>query len=366
MVRQRYGQMDARVRPERPKGLPGLRSPPGRGTPETDRSATGFGRSVRLQGSGFPSRYRAMMSTGHHPLSFSVIIPTYNSASTIKLALQSIEQQSYPAHEVIVVDDGSVDDTVHTIEQFRLCSTLNIKLIQQPNKGAGAARNAGIEMATGDWLFFLDADDTWKPCRLFNAFEYISSNKGTDFLHGDRDYLYSDGSIRNGIGHLPEKMVMKSFLFSGFPIKTSTVAIKHSLVDAYLIRFYEQTRTCEDYYFFWSAIARCEEVGYLASCDVVIYERQSSLSRASSYRKLLQDQIIVIDVILRSRKNYKYSAAYAAKLQMLRYRSAQELWLCERNSSRSLESMGVLWRHVPLTSFIRVIVSTTLSKSRRR
>jgi glycosyltransferase involved in cell wall biosynthesis len=77
-------------------------------------------------------------------------------------AIESVLEQSVPAHEIIVIDDGSTDNTPAVLAAFddRIC------VIRQQNQGVGAARNAGIREATGDWIAFLDSDDIWRPHRL--------------------------------------------------------------------------------------------------------------------------------------------------------------------------------------------------------
>jgi glycosyltransferase involved in cell wall biosynthesis len=92
----------------------------------------------------------------------SVIIPTYNRAEVIGEAIDSVLAQTVPAHEVIVIDDGSTDGTAVILSRFRG----KILLIRQPNGGAAAARNAGIRSATGDWIAFLDSDDIWLADRI--------------------------------------------------------------------------------------------------------------------------------------------------------------------------------------------------------
>ena len=96
------------------------------------------------------------------PPSFSVIISVYNGAATLSRAIESVLVQSYPPAEIIVVNDGSTDDTEGVIAGFRdrvvgLC---------QANAGVSAARNAGATRATGEWLAFLDADDWYYRDRL--------------------------------------------------------------------------------------------------------------------------------------------------------------------------------------------------------
>lgn len=92
----------------------------------------------------------------------SVIIPTFNRAHTLKRALDSVFNQSMPAHEVIVIDDGSTDKTHSLIKNYNA----PINYMFQKNKGVSSARNAGIKIARNPWLAFLDSDDTWHPKKL--------------------------------------------------------------------------------------------------------------------------------------------------------------------------------------------------------
>lgn len=98
-----------------------------------------------------------------NPYRISAVIPTYNRENTIKRCLDSILNQTYPIFEIIVVDDGSTDKTVDIIEKEYAG---RVTVFRQKNKGAQAARNAGIRMAKGDYIAFLDSDDEWLPDKL--------------------------------------------------------------------------------------------------------------------------------------------------------------------------------------------------------
>lgn len=115
---------------------------------------------------------------------FSVVIPAFNAAATLARAIESVRAQTWPAHEIIVVDDGSSDATASVAESFGHAVTL----IRQPNSGVAAARNAGARAATGDWLAFLDADDWYYPDRLRLHAEWIAEDVALDFLTGDYEY----------------------------------------------------------------------------------------------------------------------------------------------------------------------------------
>lgn len=93
----------------------------------------------------------------------SVVIPTFNRASTIGASIESVLTQDYPNLEIIVVDDGSKDDTERIMEPY---VARGVRYFRQENRGAPAARNAGVERATGELIAFLDSDDAWAPTKI--------------------------------------------------------------------------------------------------------------------------------------------------------------------------------------------------------
>ena len=89
----------------------------------------------------------------------SIIIPAYNSKRLLKTTLFSAIRQTYKKIEIIVVDDGSTDGTYHSIQNILKKYKRIIKYIKQENRGLPSARNQGMDLATGDYFFFLDSDD---------------------------------------------------------------------------------------------------------------------------------------------------------------------------------------------------------------
>jgi glycosyltransferase involved in cell wall biosynthesis len=118
----------------------------------------------------------------------SVVIPTHNRAHTLQRCLDSVLKQSAPADEIIVVDDGSDDDSLQVLSHYP-----EIKLIQQENKGVSAARNRGIESANGDWIALLDSDDEWLPHKLETIRHAQADNPNFHLFHSDEIW------IRNGV-----------------------------------------------------------------------------------------------------------------------------------------------------------------------
>ena len=109
----------------------------------------------------------------------SVIIPSYNYARFLPQALQSVLTQSYPHTEIIVVDDGSTDDTSKILVNYGE----RIKVLRKPNGGLPAARNSGVEISTGDYLAFIDADDLWLPQKLEKQIALFQQNADVALVH---------------------------------------------------------------------------------------------------------------------------------------------------------------------------------------
>jgi glycosyltransferase involved in cell wall biosynthesis len=103
----------------------------------------------------------------------SVVMPAYNSAAFIHRAIKSVWAQTYTPLELIVVDDGSIDDTA----QAAAAVDPRTKVIRQPNGGPGSARNRGAKESTGDWIAFLDADDAWRPNKLERQLPHLQRDE---------------------------------------------------------------------------------------------------------------------------------------------------------------------------------------------
>ena len=111
---------------------------------------------------------------------FSVVIPTYNRADRVTKAIDSILAQAFEDWELIVVDDGSTDDTKERIARY---DDARIKYIFQENAERGAARNKGVKESTGNYVFFLDSDDFVYPTYLIHAAESLKDLNEPEFFH---------------------------------------------------------------------------------------------------------------------------------------------------------------------------------------
>ncbi len=129
-----------------------------------------------------------------------MIVPVFNAQHTIGQALESVFAQTFNGVEIVVVDDGSGDETSHILEGYGS----RIRMVRQGNRGAAAARNTGASVARGNYLAFLDADDTWAPDKLRRSYEALERNPAAVLVFSAFRRILADGGS-------------DSYIFSGSP-----------------------------------------------------------------------------------------------------------------------------------------------------
>ena len=144
-----------------------------------------------------------------NPLGVSVVIPAFNAGAYIGEAIQSVLRQAVPPIEVIVVDDGSTDETRAVVETFA-----GVTVISRANGGIGAARNTGIEEAHAPFLAFLDADDVWPDGRLQALLAAMEANPGAEAAFG-QTIQFGEGRDDSAPqpGHLASGMLIRREAF---------------------------------------------------------------------------------------------------------------------------------------------------------
>lgn len=124
------------------------------------------------------------------PVRVSVVIPTYNRAADLRRALDSVLSQTFPVAEIIVVDDGSTDNTREVVAQFGS----RVSYFHQNNAGGAAARNRGIRLAKGEWIALLDHDDWWMPEKIQLQVEALHRNPGAVLAYTSAWIISLDGA----------------------------------------------------------------------------------------------------------------------------------------------------------------------------
>ncbi|CAD6878792.1 Glycosyl transferase [Methylomonas albis] len=235
-------------------------------------------------------------------MKISAVIPAYNSAKFIRAAISSIQAQTSKVDEIIVVDDGSMDDTEQIVKDISHAIIYH----KQLNQGPSAARNKGIELASGDWIAFLDADDQWTPDKIAKQIQTLQAHPELHLIAGDMTEIDNDDLlITNSVlakhqmlasfQHLAGKpvpnalaaLVMKNF------IPTGTVLVKrHTLIETGM--FNAEIRFGEDLEL-WAKIAACHPITCLP--DILMLRRQHGNNATQASEAMLINLTKVMDSI---------------------------------------------------------------------
>ena len=182
----------------------------------------------------------------------SVVIPCYKQAHFLPDALQSVLEQSFPAREIIVVDDGSPDGVADVVQQFP-----GVQSIRQRNRGLAAARNAGLRASHGEYVVFLDADDRLLPNHLETGLRGFDHQPSAALVIGDYRYFGAEGlEHQHNCGETSD--MYARILRGGFPGSVHTVMVRRAILDK-VGAFRTSLRSAEDHDL-WLRIARCAPV----------------------------------------------------------------------------------------------------------
>ena len=159
-------------------------------------------------------------------MSISVVIPAYNASRFLAETLESVLGQTLPPDEILVIDDGSTDDTAAIAESF----PPPVRVFRRPNSRQGASRNFGVQQATSEWIAFVDADDLWRPNKLQRQMEELSKQPEADVCYtGLLRFTDAQGSRTFGtpLPAYPPEQVRRR-LFRGPFFLPSSVLIRRS------------------------------------------------------------------------------------------------------------------------------------------
>ena len=196
----------------------------------------------------------------------SVIIPTYNRCDLLKRAINSVIKQTITPKEIIIVDNGSTDQT------YQMVSSLfpEINYFIEKKRGVSAARNKGILESKSKWIAFLDSDDAWKPTKLEKQMEYSVFNQDKyRIIHTDETWYRNKKFLNQLKKHKKSGGNIFKNSLQLCCISPSSVVLKKQIFDDYGL-FDENLEVCEDYDM-WIRITSKEEVGFLDSPLVLKY-----------------------------------------------------------------------------------------------
>jgi glycosyltransferase involved in cell wall biosynthesis len=292
----------------------------------------------------------------------SVVIPTYNCAPRLLRALRSVAAQTYRDVEIVVIDDGSTDNTAESVAAWTARSGANVRYVRQTNAGPAAARNHGMRLASGDAIAFLDADDEWRADKLEKQMPLLKGNVG--LVYCSNSFVDSDGKpltnyVRRVELHRGDILLP---LFCDLFLLTSAVVISKAAYEA-VGEFDEQLAVGEDYEFFLR-LARKFHADYSPEELLIRCVRPDSLSRLD-YAKDARNDIATLSKFLRDNPDFaqRHRAAIADRLARYRYDFGYRL-LAENRRDEALRELWSSWRTRPTLAASKTLMRALISGRR--
>jgi glycosyltransferase involved in cell wall biosynthesis len=241
--------------------------------------------------------------------SVSIILPTYNRARFLPEAFDSIRRQSWADWELIVVDDGSTDDTEALVADWLPRLGGRGRYVKQQNRGAYGARNTGLDHVTRDYVAFFDSDDLWLPHHLANCAGALDVAPDVDWVYaacrcidpngtvvqpttfdlptGPRPFRQLHVDTRGALSVIDDPEIVACQLTHGLYAGLQNSLIRRHVFDGH--RFYEDSRVVDDVMFLVRALVRGVRIGYLNDVQVIyrIHDDNSSGSSTASNRSSL-------------------------------------------------------------------------------
>jgi len=293
----------------------------------------------------------------------SIIIPAYNCSSYISEAIESVLSQSYNDFEIIVINDGSTDNTEKVLSEY--IANKVIKYIIQNNRGPAAARNAGIKLSKGSFIAFLDADDIWKPSYLEKLIKKFEDDSSIGFVYSSCYFVDKNRSIIHNYkrkvdfynGNVTLPLFCKFFL-------TSSIIAKKKCFDAVGL-FNEKLLVGEDYEFLLRLSCQYE-AEYV---EEKLWERRvlpTSLSR-KDYKMDYRNDIKTLTDFIRTHQEFhkKNRSIIKNRLSEINYNYAYnclkhgEKWLALKLSFRSL---GYRFNFASIKNIIKLFIPSVIIK----
>lgn len=261
----------------------------------------------------------------------SVVIPAYNAGSTISETIDSVLEQTYQNFEIIVINDGSIDDTKFILNNYSK-KDKRVKIYTQENGGVSKARNNGIEKSTGLYISFLDADDLYDSNFLEKMFKKINK-KEADVCYCGFDSIPEPRKLKM-FNRFTDKKVLINYIKGKIPVHTNTWLIKKKFIENKKIEFPEDISWGEDLEFFYKIVSSTDKITYVPEY-LTYYRNQHSENQLSNFSVDLIDHDYTF--IMRIINNKKINIDDDIEKKLLNYRFpalvTHKLWTAFQNGN---------------------------------
>jgi glycosyltransferase involved in cell wall biosynthesis len=223
-----------------------------------------------------------------------VIIPAYNAAKYLPTAIESVEAQTFEDWRILLVDDGSMDNTAEVAAPFIERLGPKLKYIKQPNSGVSAARNTAIRNSTAEFLALLDADDVWLPCRLFESLKGFENRPKVGLTYSFNTRIDPEGIVidtfdrkqKNAEGHIAPYLYMRVL-----DLPSPTITFRRQCIDE--VGGFDETFQITEDRDLWLRIALRYEVALIPK--VLAHYRTSHESATTNSDRMLKSQLRFIE-----------------------------------------------------------------------
>ena len=225
------------------------------------------------------------MLSDNKRLMFSIIIPAYNYADVLDRSIRSVLNQTGDDFEILVIDDGSTDNTPKIMRGYQKEFPEKIKYFIQENQGPAAARNKGVELSFGNYLFFLDADDEMAPDLLSQLRKKISGKPSVDVIFGDHISIDHNGNSTYSTTEILPKTreeCFKAYIFKKLHLSHCAKIVNRRVFGK--ISYPEKLRISEDIPFMAKLLATCECI-LIGIPMTIVHKHQNSLRHNTDYAK---------------------------------------------------------------------------------
>lgn len=209
----------------------------------------------------------------------SIVMPAYNAANTIRASVESIRAQTVSDWELIVIDDGSKDDTAEILTKLAE-EDARIRFLQnEENSGASYTRNRAVALARGEWIAFLDSDDLWKSDKLEKQLALVTEHPDMVICYTASAFINDDGEMYGYVMQAVERMTYKMLLKRNL-LSCSSVMIRASVMKGVKM---PSDKMHEDY-FVWLTVVRSCGIAYGINEPLLVYRLRANSKSGNRFR----------------------------------------------------------------------------------
>ena len=250
-------------------------------------------------------------------ITVSIVIPAYNAEQYLGETIESVLAQTFDDFELLIIDDGSTDNTAEIVRNYSFKDN-RVKLRSQQNQGVSIARNTGIKLAKGEYIAFLDSDDKWLPNKLAVHIEHFNQDSNLGASFGKVEFLTSDGQLT---GHLSNSLLTgikpEYLLYENPTITTSNIVVRREVFEQ-VGGFDEQISYSEDLE--WLLRLACYDTWKIEGiAEVLTQYRTSQNSLSSDLYKMEEGWNLLINRVMTYAPHLVNRNYYKAQSNYLRY-----------------------------------------------